>query len=57
MRQEVVDTPLHLSLDGERADFNIVYLLLDEGPDLEAKDSTERTALLRCVIGYEATPL
>ncbi|TVY65551.1 putative ankyrin repeat protein [Lachnellula suecica] len=53
----VVDTPLHLSLDVERAEFDIVYLLLNNGADLEIKDSVGRTALLRCVLGHEATPL
>ncbi len=55
--KEMVNTPLHLSLDGERADFNIVYFLLDKGADLDTRDRTGRTALLRCVIGYEATPI
>ncbi|PQE05164.1 Ankyrin repeat-containing domain protein [Rutstroemia sp. NJR-2017a BBW] len=49
----VIDTPLHLALDREPVDFGLVSVLLDGGANIEARDSIGRTALLRCVVGYE----
>ncbi|EPE32827.1 Ankyrin repeat-containing protein [Glarea lozoyensis ATCC 20868] len=59
-KTEIVDSPLHLTLDildTHRTDFNIIHLLLEKSAALETRDSTGKTALLRCVIGRETTPL